>query len=146
MDAHIHPEHPPYMLQIPRFLWLGCTSNRFCEVEVCFFNALPMAFFPTGVSRTIFACSSRSLNVHLEWPTGAGVQATSIMRASALPSSLRLALSEFMFRFKVTVASSPSSTYCLTVFVTVAMQTPVDFAACSCVKSFPWASSKSRRI
>ena len=78
----------------------GCTSSRFCEVEVCFFNALRIASRLTGVSRTIFDFSSSSRMIHLECPSGTGPQASSMIRASARPSSTRLALSELTLRLR----------------------------------------------
>ena len=59
-----------------------------------FFKALRIASRLTGVSRTILDLSSSNRMVHLECPSGTEPQASSIMRASARPSSTRLALSE----------------------------------------------------
>ena len=93
-----------------------------------------------------FAFSSRSRSVQRRCPSGAGPQASSIRRASARPSSLRFALSELTFRWMVTIASIPPSVYSRIVLVTVDMQTPFDFAVCSCVNTFPWDSSRSIMI
>ena len=77
------------------------------------------------------------LLVQRECPSGAGLHAISIRRASARPSSLRLALSELMFRYKVTMPSIPFVEYSFTVLVIVARHTALDFADCSWVRTFP---------
>lgn len=111
-----------------------------------FFSALPMASLLTGVSSSILAFSARSRSVHLACPSGAGPQAISMMRASALPSNLRHALSEFTLRFRWVMPLIPSLVNSSTVFVTVAGQTPFDLADCSWVRTFPCDSSKSMII
>ena len=126
--VHIRPEHPPYRLQILRFLSAGCSSRCFCEAEVCFFIALPIASFPTGVSSTNFPCSSSSRSVQRNRPSGAGEHATSRMRASPRPSNFRRALSEFTLRFKLSTPSIPSFTYCTAIFCTVDIQVQFVFA------------------
>ncbi len=40
------PGYPPYRLRILRFLLGGCTSRRFCEAGVHFFNVWRMASLP----------------------------------------------------------------------------------------------------
>ena len=59
----------------------------FVRSKFVFFKALRIASRLTGVSRTIFAFSSRSRMVHLECPSGTGPQASSMIRASARPST-----------------------------------------------------------
>ena len=118
----------------------------FVGSKFVFFKALRIASLPTGVSRiTLDSFSSRRI-VHRECPSGTGPQASSISRASVRPSILRLALSEFTFLLNSVTASMPPFIYFVTVLVTVAMQTPFDLALCSWVKTFPWASSRSRMI
>lgn len=94
---------------------------------------------------TFDSFSSRRI-VHRECPSGTGPQASSISRASTRPSTLRLALSEFMLLLNSVTASTPPFMYFATVFVTVARQTPFDLALCSWVRIFPCASSMSRSI
>lgn len=144
--VHKRQGHPPCRLLIPGLLLMGCTSSRFCEVEVCFFKALRIASLPTGVSKITFDSSSNKRIVHREYPSGTGPQASSMSRASVRPSTLRLALSELMFLLNSVTALMPPSMYFVTVLVTVAIQTPLDFALCSWVKTFPCASSRSRII
>lgn len=136
--------HACYEFGIPLF---GDTPV-FASVRLkpVFFNALPMAFFPTGVSSATLASSSSRRNVQRECPSGAGLQAISIRRASARPSSFRLALSEFTFLLMETTESIPPSAYSFIVFVTVDMQTPFDLADCWCVSTSPCASSRSISI
>ena len=119
------------------FFWGDAPVVVFVRSKFVFFKARPIAFFPTGVSSTTFACSSRRRNVQRECPSGAGLHAISIRRASARPSSLRLALSELMFRYKVTMPSIPFVEYSFTVLVIVARHTALDFADCSWVRTFP---------
>ena len=102
-----------------------------------------MAFLPTGASSSILAFSSKKRNGHLTWPSGAGPQAISIMRASALPSSFRRALFEFILRFRLVMPLILSLLNSFTVFVTVARQTPFSLADYSWVRTFPWTSSRS---
>lgn len=111
-----------------------------------FFKVLRIASRLTGVSRMILDFSSSSRMVHLECPSGTGPQASSMIRASARPSSTRLALSELTLRLNSVTASIPPSKYFFTVLVTVAKHTPFDLADCSCVSIFPWASSRSMMI
>ena len=118
----------------------GYTSSRFCEVEVCFFKALRIASLLTGVSRMTLDSFSSKRIVHLECPSGTGPQASSISRASVRPSTLRLALSELMLLLNSVTAPIPPSVYFETVLATVDRQTPLDFALCSCVKTFPCVS------
>ena len=82
----------------------------------------------------------------IECPSGTGPQASSMMRASARPSSTRLALSELTLRLNSVTASIPPSKYFFTVLVTVARHTPFDFTDCSWVNTFPWDSSRSMMI
>ena len=118
----------------------------FVRLKFVFFRALRIASLPTGVSKiTLDSFSSRQI-VQRECPSGTAPQASSISRASVRPSSLRLALSEFMFLLISVTASMPPFIYFVTVLVTVAMQTPFDLALCSWVKSFPWDSSRLRMI
>ena len=100
----------------------------------------------TGVSSNTLMRSSRSLTVHRECPSGAGSQAVAIIMASALPSTLRRAWSEFMLRFSVMTDSIPPLLYALTVFATMPMLIPCDFAHSACLRTGGWASSKSRSI
>ena len=136
--------HACYEFGIPLF---GDTPV-FASVRLkpVFFNALPIAFFPTGVSSATLASSSSRRSVQRECPSGAGLQAISIRRASARPSSLRLALSEFTLLLMETTGSIPPFAYSFTVFVTVDMQTPFDLADCWCVNTSPCASSRSISI
>ena len=99
-----------------------------------------------GVSRMTLASSSSRRIVQREWPSGTGPQASSISRASTRPSTLRLALSEFMLLLNSVTASTPPFMYFVTVFVTVARQTPLVLALCSWVRAFPCDSSRSRII
>ena len=118
----------------------------FVRSKFVFFKVLRIASLPTGVSRITLASSSSRRIVHRECPSGTGPQASSISLASVRPSTLRLALSEFMLLLNSVTASIPPLIYFVTVLVTVAMQTPLDFALCSWVKAFPCASSRSRII
>ena len=111
-----------------------------------FFNAFRIASLLTGVSRMTLASSSSRRIVQREWPSGTGPQASSISRASTRPSTLRLALSEFMLLLNSVTALTPPFMYFVTVFVTVARQTPLDLALCSWVRTFPCDSSRSRII
>ena len=111
-----------------------------------FFKALQIASRPTRVSRiTLDSFSTRRI-VHQECSSGTGPQASSISRVSVRPSTFRRALSEFMLLLNSVTASMPPLMYIDTVLVTVAVQTPLDLALCSCVKTFPYASSRSRII
>ena len=121
---------------------MGCTSSRFCEVEVCFLKTLWITSRLTGVSRIILDFSSSNCIVHLEWPSGTGPQANSMIRASARPLSTRLALSELTLCLNSVMISIPPSKYFFTVLVTVARHTPFDFVDCSWVNTFPWVSSR----
>ena len=111
----------------------------FVRSKFVFFKALRIASLLTGVSRITLDSSSNKRIVHLECPSGAGPQASSISLASARPSTLRLALSEFIFLLNSVTAPMPPFIYFATVLVTVARQTPLDLALCSCVKTFPCA-------
>ena len=113
------------------FFFRDAPVTVFVRSEPVFFNALPMAFLPTGTSSSILAFSSKRRSVHLAWPSGTGPQAISMMWASALPSSFRRALSEFALRFKLVMPPIPSFINSFTVFVTVAGQTPFVLADCS---------------
>ena len=118
----------------------------FVRSKFVFFNAFLIASLLTGVSRMTFDSFSSRRIVHRECPSGTGPQASSISRASTRPSTLRLALSEFMLLLNSVTASTPPFMYFATVFVTVARQTPFDLALCSWVRIFPCASSMSRSI
>ena len=98
IEVHRHPGHLPCRLQNQHLLLTEYTSSHSCEVEVYFFKALPMVSLLTGTSSTIFACSSNSRSVQRECPSGAGLHAISIIRASARPSNFLLALSELILR------------------------------------------------
>ena len=110
------------------------------------FNAFRIASLLTGISRITLDSSSSRRIVHREWPSGTGPQASSISRASTRPSTLRLALSEFILLLNSVTASRPPFIYFVTVFVTVARQTPLDLALCSLVRTFPCNSSRSSII
>lgn len=118
----------------------------FVRSKFVFFNAFRIASLLTGVSRMTLASSSSRRIVQREWPSGTGPQASSISRASTRPSTLRLALSEFMLLLNSVTALTPPFMYFVTVFVTVARQTPLDLALCSWVRTFPCDSSRSRII
>ena len=118
----------------------------FVRSKFVFLRHRRIVSLPTGVSRITLDFSSSRRIAHRECPSGTGPQASSISRALARPSTLRLALSELMLLFHSITASMPPFMYFVTVLVTVAMQTPLDLALCSCVKTFPCASSKSRII
>ena len=66
----------------------GYTSILRGEVKARFFRARRIASRLTGISISTFALSSRSLSVHLLWPSGTGPQAISMIFASAHPSNL----------------------------------------------------------
>ena len=118
----------------------------FVRSKFVFFNAFRIASLLTGVSRMTLASSSSRRIVQRKWPSGTGPQASSISRASTRPSTLRLALSEFMLLLNSVTALTPPFMYFVTVFVTVARQTPLDLALCSWVRTFPCDSSRSRII
>ena len=141
--VHIRQGCLPCRLWIRHRLLTGCTSSCCSEVEIGFFKVLRMASRLTGVSRMILDFSSGNRSIHLEWPSGTGPQVSSMIRASARPSSIRPALSEFTLHLNVVSSSMPPWTYFFTVLVTVAKHTPFDLADCSCVSAFPWASSRS---
>ena len=124
------------------FFWRDAPVVVFVGMEL-FFKALPIVSLLTGTPRTTFASVCNKRSVQRECPSGAGVQAISIICASAHPSSLRIALSELTLRFKVIMPSIPLSEKSLTVLVTVAMQTQFVLADCSCVRTLPCASSRS---
>lgn len=50
MAFHKCSGYPQCRLQILSFLWEGCTSRSFCEVEVHFFNVSRMVSLPIGIS------------------------------------------------------------------------------------------------
>lgn len=118
----------------------------FVRSKFVFFRTLRIASLLMGVSRMTLDSFSSKRIVHLECSSGTGPQASSISRASVRPSTLRLALSELRFLLNSVTASIPPLVYFQTVLETVARQTPLDFALCSCVKTFPCASSRSRII
>lgn len=143
MEVHKHQGHLPYRPQSLHLLLRGYTSNHSCEVEVYFFKALPIVSLLTGTSSTIFACSSNSRSVQRKWPSGAGLHAISMIRASARPSNFRRAWSELTLRLSEVMPSIPFSEYSFTVLVIVAIQTQFVLADCSWVRTLPCASSKS---
>lgn len=100
-----------------------------------FFNALRIASRLTGVSRTTLDCSSKSRMVQRECPCGAGPHASSMIRASARPSSFLLAWSELTLRRYCKTDERPPLIYFVTVLATVAIQTPFPLAHCSCVRT-----------
>lgn len=83
----------------------------FVRSKFVFFKALRIASLPTGVSRITLDSSSSRRIVHRECPSGTGPQASSISRASVRPSTLRRALSEFMFLLNSVTASMPPLIY-----------------------------------
>ena len=117
--THKRQECPPYRLRSLLILFSGGTSRCFCEVEVCFFKARPIAVRLTGSSRTTRHSSSKRRRVQRARPSGAGPQAICIMRASVRPSTFVLEVSEFGFRLIERTSSKPPAAYALTTFLTV---------------------------
>ena len=64
--TRIRRGHLPCTLRMLRFLLKGCTSTVLYEVVIRFFNVLPIASLPTGISSSTFAFSSRRRSVLLE--------------------------------------------------------------------------------
>ena len=122
------------------------TSSLSGEDAVCFFRVLRRVSLLTGVSSSTFIWPSSNLTVHRACPSGAGPQTVAIIMASALPSTLRRAWSEFTLRFRVMTDSMPPLLYILTMFATVPMLIPCELAHSACLRTGGWASSKSSSI
>ena len=105
--------------------------------DFVFFRTLAMASFPTGSSSTTLDLSASSLSVHLPYPSGAGPQANWMILDSALPSTLRLALSELTLRLMVRTASSPPDENVSMTLLTVVLLIPCLLAHCSYVYCVP---------
>ena len=76
------------------FLWGDAPVGIFVRSKFIFFNVWRMASLPTGTSSSTRAFSSKSRSVQRECPSGAGLQAIWMMRASARPSTFRRAALE----------------------------------------------------
>lgn len=99
---------------------MECTRSRFCDFEVCSLKALQIVSLLIMVYMMILASYYSKRIVNLEYTPWTKLQVSLISHASAHPSTLRIALSEFMFLLNSVISPMPSFIYLVTVLVTVA--------------------------
>lgn len=123
--------HVHYKIRV--FLWRDTPVFIHVGTEFVFFKTRRIVSRPTGSSSSRRTCFSRRRSVHRHLPSGAGPQAIRIISASTLPSAFLRAF-EFGLRLIAVTALTPPSAYAFTIFETVALLTPYDFAICSWVR------------